>query len=79
MHPRIKVIVVGSITTIVEAGIVAANKVVDPLVASLAILLLASSWVVVVVVAWHFASYFSEGRPRALPVFVIYDSIRSKR
>ena len=75
MQPRIKVIVVGSITTIVEAGIVAANKVIDPLVASLAIQLLAS-WVVV---AWRFASYFGGGRPRALPVFVIYDSIRSKR
>ena len=77
MQPRIKVIVVGSITTIVEAGIVVASKVVDPLVASLATLLLAS-WVVVVV-AWRFASYFGGGPPRALPVFVIYDSIRSKR
>ena len=75
MQPRIEVIVVGSITAIVEAGItVAASKVIDPLVASLATLLLASSWVVA---AWRFACYFGGGRPRALPAFAIYDNICS--
>ena len=76
--------VIGRITTVVEVGIaVTADKVIDPLVASLAVPSAASlaplplaSWFVA---AWRFASCFSGWRPRALPAFAIYDNIRSIR
>ena len=81
--------VIGRITIVAEvgiavtAGIVAAGKVIDPLVASLAVPSAASlatlplaSWFVA---AWRFASCFSGWRPRALPAFAIYDNIRSIR